>query len=89
VTSIACSCLNKKIGVELGVIFARSRSIAPAPHRDRETKFAVAQEQYRLPAPMGNKLLSNCTSNIRFHAEHIGSAYPWDWQLLVNGFIEI
>jgi hypothetical protein len=35
-----------------------------------------------------NELLSNCTSNIRLHVKHIGSARPWDWQLLVNGSID-
>jgi hypothetical protein len=35
-----------------------------------------------------NELLSNCTSNIRLHIKHIGSAHPWDWQLLVNGSID-
>jgi hypothetical protein len=35
-----------------------------------------------------NELLSNCTSNIRLHIKHIGSAHPWDWQLLVNGTID-
>ena len=35
-----------------------------------------------------NELLSNCTSNIRLHIKHIGSARPWDWQLLVNGSID-
>jgi hypothetical protein len=34
-----------------------------------------------------NELTSNCTSNIRVHIKHIGSARPWDWQLLVNGTI--
>ncbi len=34
-----------------------------------------------------NELTSNCTSNIRTHIKHIGSARPWDWQLLVNGTI--
>ena len=32
--------------------------------------------------------MSNCTSNIRLHIKHIGSARPWDWQLLVNGSID-
>jgi hypothetical protein len=35
-----------------------------------------------------NELFSNCTSNIRLHIKHIGSAHPWDWQLLVNGSID-
>jgi hypothetical protein len=34
-----------------------------------------------------NELTSNCTTNIRVHLKHIGSARPWDWQLLVNGTI--
>jgi Domain of unknown function (DUF4105) len=34
-----------------------------------------------------NELFSNCTSNIRLHIKHIGSARPWDWQLLLNGTI--
>jgi hypothetical protein len=32
--------------------------------------------------------MSNCTSNIRLHIKHIGSARPWDWQLLANGSID-
>ncbi len=35
-----------------------------------------------------NELTSNCTSNIRLHVKHIGSARPWDWQMLVNGTID-
>jgi hypothetical protein len=35
-----------------------------------------------------NEITSNCTSNIRLHIKHIGSARPWDWQLLVNGTID-
>jgi hypothetical protein len=31
--------------------------------------------------------LSNCTTNVRLHVKDIGSARPWDWQILVNGFI--
>jgi hypothetical protein len=34
-----------------------------------------------------NELFSNCTTNVRLHIKHIGSAHPWDWQLLLNGFI--
>jgi hypothetical protein len=34
-----------------------------------------------------NELTSNCTTNVRVHVKHIGAARPWDWQLLVNGFI--
>jgi hypothetical protein len=34
-----------------------------------------------------NELLSNCTTNVRLHIKDIGSARPWDWQILVNGFI--
>jgi hypothetical protein len=34
-----------------------------------------------------NELLSNCTTNVRLHVKHIGYAQPWDWQILLNGFI--
>jgi Domain of unknown function (DUF4105) len=34
-----------------------------------------------------NELLSNCTTNVRLHIKDIDSAHPWDWQLLLNGFI--
>ena len=34
-----------------------------------------------------NAITSNCTTNIRLHVKDIGSAYPWDWQILVNGYI--
>jgi hypothetical protein len=34
-----------------------------------------------------NELFSNCTTNVRLHIKHIGSARPWDWQILINGFI--
>jgi hypothetical protein len=34
-----------------------------------------------------NELFSNCTTNVRLHIKDIGSARPWDWQILVNGFI--
>jgi len=34
-----------------------------------------------------NELLSNCTTNVRLHIKDIGSARPWDWQILLNGFI--
>jgi hypothetical protein len=34
-----------------------------------------------------NELFSNCTTNVRLHVKDIGSAHPWDWQILINGFI--
>src|SRR5208282_5029341 len=34
-----------------------------------------------------NELFSNCTTNVRLHIKDIGSARPWDWQILINGFI--
>ena len=35
-----------------------------------------------------NEIMSNCTTNVRVHIKNIGSARPWDWQLLVNGTID-
>ena len=34
-----------------------------------------------------NELFSNCTTNVRLHVKDIGYARPWDWQILINGFI--
>lgn len=30
----------------------------------------------------------NCTTTIRMHAQHVGAARPWDWRLLVNGYLD-
>jgi hypothetical protein len=30
----------------------------------------------------------NCTTTIRAHVKHIGLAQPWDWRILVNGYID-
>jgi len=30
----------------------------------------------------------NCTTTIRAHVKHIGLAQPWDWRMLVNGYID-
>ena len=35
-----------------------------------------------------NEIMSNCTTNVRSHIQNIGSARPWNWQILVNGTID-
>lgn len=30
----------------------------------------------------------NCTTTIRMHTTHVGAARPWDWRLLVNGYLD-
>jgi len=35
-----------------------------------------------------NALSHNCTTSIRLHVLELGTARPWDWRLLVNGFGE-
>ena len=35
-----------------------------------------------------NAASQNCTTTIRMHTKHIGVAKPWDWRLLVNGYID-
>lgn len=30
----------------------------------------------------------NCTTTIRMHTRHVGSARPWDWRMLVNGYLD-
>lgn len=35
-----------------------------------------------------NALTQNCTTSIRLHVVELGTARPWDWRLLLNGFGE-
>jgi len=35
-----------------------------------------------------NALLHNCTTVIRQHAEHVADQRPFDWRILVNGYID-
>lgn len=35
-----------------------------------------------------NALTHNCTTSIRMHVLELGTARPWDWRLLLNGFGE-
>lgn len=35
-----------------------------------------------------NALTQNCTTTIRHHALHVGEGNPWDWRILVNGYID-
>jgi hypothetical protein len=64
--------------------------IPATPERSRALFLDYLQSANELHerAQWFNELLSNCASNIRLHIKHIGSARPWDWQLLVNGSID-
>jgi hypothetical protein len=66
------------------------RLIPATPERARALFLDYLQSANELHkrAQWYNELMSNCTSNIRLHIKHIGSARPWDWQLLVNGSID-
>lgn len=35
-----------------------------------------------------NAFTHNCTTSIRKHRQSIGRAKPWDWRILVNGYID-
>ena len=35
-----------------------------------------------------NALTHNCTTTIRYHAKHVAPDNPWDWRVLVNGYID-
>jgi len=65
--------------------------IPATPERARALflDYVKSANEFHERAQWYNELLSNCTSNIRLHIKHIGSARPWDWQLLVNGSIEV
>jgi len=30
----------------------------------------------------------NCTTNIRMHAQQIGATAPWDYRILLNGYVD-
>ncbi|MFQ5938397.1 MAG: DUF4105 domain-containing protein [Acidiferrobacterales bacterium] len=35
-----------------------------------------------------NAVTHNCTTTIRYHAQHVGAGNPWDWRILANGRID-
>jgi hypothetical protein len=35
-----------------------------------------------------NALTHNCTTTIRRHAQHVAAGKPFDWRILVNGYID-
>ncbi len=35
-----------------------------------------------------NALTHNCTTTIRYHAQHVAPANPFDWRILVNGYLD-
>jgi hypothetical protein len=65
------------------------RLIAATPEKARALflDYIESANELHERAQWYNELTSNCTTNIRVHIKHIGSARPWDWQLLVNGTI--
>jgi len=66
------------------------RLIPATPERSRALflDYVKTANQLRNRAQWYNEFTSNCTSNVRLHIKNIGSAHPWDWQLLVNGTID-
>jgi hypothetical protein len=66
------------------------RLIPATPERSRALflDYIKTANELHDQAQWYNELVSNCTSNVRLHIKHIGSAHPWDWQLLVNGSID-
>jgi len=35
-----------------------------------------------------NALTTNCTTTIRQHAKHVAANNPFDWRIIVNGYID-
>jgi hypothetical protein len=35
-----------------------------------------------------NALTHNCTTTIRFHVQQMGMRNPWNWRILVNGYVD-
>ena len=65
------------------------RLLAATPEKARALflDYLKSANELHEQAQWYNEITSNCTTNIRTHIKHIGSARPWDWQLLVNGTI--
>jgi uncharacterized protein DUF4105 len=66
------------------------RLIAATPEKARALflDYLKTADELHERAQWYNELTSNCTTNVRVHIKNIGSARPWDWQLLVNGTID-
>jgi hypothetical protein len=66
------------------------RLIPATPERARALFLDYLQSADKLHerAQWYNELTSNCTTNVRVHIKNIGSARPWDWQILLNGTID-
>lgn len=65
------------------------RLVAASPEKARALflDYAKTANELHEQPQWYNELTSNCTTNIRVHVKHIGSAQPCDWQLLLNGTI--
>jgi hypothetical protein len=61
-----------------------------APAAARELLLAYLAEINALNAGPRwyNAFTHNCTTAIRWHVQQIGAARPWDWKLLVNGYLD-
>jgi hypothetical protein len=59
----------------------------PARSRALFLDYVKTANELHKRAQWYNELFSNCTTNVRLHIKDIGSARPWDWQILINGFI--
>ena len=66
------------------------RLIAAIPERARALflDYITTATKLHDRAQWYNEITSNCTTNVRGHIENIGSARPWDWQILVNGTVD-
>jgi len=73
--------------LSVALVPALGRAETPVSQSAGESK-PLASNELHERAQWYNELTSNCTSNVRLYIKHIGSAHPWDWQLLVNGTID-
>jgi hypothetical protein len=62
--------------------------MSPAAARDLLLDYAQAMNDLAAHPRWYNALVDNCTTGIRVHVQHIGAARPWDWRMLVNGYID-
>ena len=64
--------------------------LTATPANARALLLGYLQEIDRLDAKPEwyNALSHNCTTTIRHHAQQVGAARPFDWRIIVNGFID-
>ena len=60
--------------------------VAPAEARALLLDYVATMNDLAAHPRWYNAAVDNCTTGIRVHVQHAGTAPPWDWRILVNGY---